>query len=263
MKLLKLYPSSPHLPLLIYCPGMDGTGRLLHKQATTLRPFFNICCLSYPFETEETWNSLAKKAINLVEKEVKRLSKIARVPSAIYLLGESFGGCLTLKMVTQKPSLFDKVILVNSASAFRLRPWLSIGGLITRWLPDNIHQGSCLGLLPFLAALGRLENCDRQALLQAMRSLPPLAVSWRISLLNEFDINKITLSKLSLPFLILASGCDRLLPSLEEARNLGQLLPNKIIKILPNSGHACLLETELNLIDILQESNFLDPLFVC
>jgi pimeloyl-ACP methyl ester carboxylesterase len=241
---------------------MDGTGRLLHRQATSLSQFFNIRCLSYPLETEETWDSLTDKAINLVEKEVNQLSKTATSPPSIYLLGESFGGCLTLKMVMKKPSLFDKVILVNSASAFRLRPWLSVGGVITRWLPDSVHQGSCLGLLPFLASLGRLDIRDRQALLQAMRSLPPSAVSWRISLLNKFDLNTKALAKVSSPFLILASRCDRLLPSLEEARKLGQFLPNRKIKVLPESGHACLLETEFILIDILKETNFLDPINV-
>lgn len=262
MKLLNPYSSPSNYPLLVYCPGLDGTGRLLHRQAKLLSQFFNIRCLSYPFETEESWQSLTNKAINLVEQEINQLSKRGIAPPPIYLLGESFGGCLALKMVSQKPYLFSKVILVNPASAFRFRPWLNIGGIVTRLLPENIHQVSCLGLLPFLAALGRLDNCDRQALLKAMRSLPQSAVSWRISLLNEFNLKKETLSKLSVSFLILASQCDRLLPSLEEARRLSHILPNRRIKILPESGHACLLETDFNLIEILKEANFLDPIHV-
>jgi pimeloyl-ACP methyl ester carboxylesterase len=268
MKLLNLYPSNPHLPLLVYCPGMDGTGRLLDRQAKYLQHYFNIRCLSYPYETGETWESLSIKAINLIQKELYSLSQpistsLPRFNASpvnqpsVYLLGESFGGCLALKTLNKAPWLFKKVILVNSASAFRLRNWLNLGGMITRWLPDFLHQGSCLGLLPFLASLGRLNVNDRRALLQAMRSLPAAAVSDRISLLNEFNLNPHSLKYLPQSFLILASKSDRLLPSLEEGQQLKTLLPNAELVVLPESGHACLLEKELNLTKILKEKHFL------
>ncbi len=253
--LLKPYPNQPNLPLLVYCPGMDGTGYLLHRQAKSLSYFFNIRCLSYLYEDNETWETLTQKSLNILQKEIKSLS-----PPSVYLLGESFGGCLALNMVLQAPKCFNKVILVNSASAFRLRPWLNVGGLITQYLPDPLHQSSCLALLPFLASLERLESKDRRSLLNAMRSLSPNAVSRRIALLNEFKLNPTILKTLKIPFLILAGSGDHLLPSLEEADYLTQLLPNSTSIVLPESGHACLLEKDLYLVKILKENHFLPML---
>lgn len=252
MKLLKPYLNQPNLPLLVYCPGMDGTGYLLYRQAQSLKRFFNICCLSYPAEQNETWETLTQKSLNILQKEINTLS-----PPSVYLLGESFGGCLALNMVLKAPKCFNKVILVNSASAFRLRSWLNVGGLVTQYLPNSLHQSSCLALLPFLASLGRLESRDSRSLLNAMRSLPPHAVSHRIALLNEFKLNPTILKTLKIPFLILAGSGDRLLPSLEEADYLRQLLPNAMSIVLPKSGHACLLEKDLYLIKILKENHFL------
>ena len=57
--------------------------------------------------------------------------------------------------------------------------------------------------------------------------------------------------KIKNPVLVLASGSDRLLPSVEEANKLINYLPNAKMVILPNSGHACLLESEISLNSIL------------
>jgi pimeloyl-ACP methyl ester carboxylesterase len=58
----------------------------------------------------------------------------------------------------------------------------------------------------------------------------------------------------------LASESDRLLPSLLEARRLRSLLGSAHIHPLPKSGHACLLEKELDLSQILQDKNLLPHL---
>ncbi len=253
MKLLKPYQTNPHLPLLVYCPGMDGTGQLLSRQARDLSQFFDIRCLCYDRGAEENWERLSKETVKLIEEEEK---------TRVYLLGESFGGCLALKAVLQRPSLFEKVILVNPASAFGLRSWLSLGSIITRWMPNFLHHSSCLGLLPFLAALGRLDPPERRALLQAMQSLPQWVVSGRIALLHQFHLEVKALKQLPQPFLLIAGQSDRLLPSVEEARRLQAMLRHAQLLILPHSGHACLLEKELQLSKILQSENFLPALSV-
>jgi len=59
------------------------------------------------------------------------------------------------------------------------------------------------------------------------------------------------------PTLVIASGADRLLPSIAEAKLLVKVIPNAEMLMLANSGHACLLETDVDLHGMMQGRNFL------
>lgn len=98
---------------------------------------------------------------------------------------------------------------------------------------------------------------DRQELLKTMRSVPPETVLWRLSLVREFDVNETQLRQITQPVLVIGSALDRLLPSMTEARRLVKILPNAQIVVLPYSGHACLLEADIQLYEIMQAENFL------
>ncbi len=241
-------PIKSNYPLFIYLPGMDATGKLLHTQVDDLTRHFDIRCLSIAPNNLSDWDNLASQVIDLIIEELRN-----RKYQSVYLCGESFGGCLALKIATIVPWLFQKIILVNPASSFKQQPLLSFGIPLTQWLPDFLYQGSTSVLLPFLASTGRIKECDRQKLLNAMNSLPLNTVSWRLSLLRDFMIKPQDLSKLIQPVLIMASGADLLLPSINEAKRLLNYFPNGILKILPHSGHACLLEKEVNLHQILKD----------
>lgn len=109
----------------------------------------------------------------------------------------------------------------------------------------------------FLAELSRIEPNDRRALIRAMRYLSPQQVSRRLALLRDFEVSPAELNGITIPTLILAGAADRLLPSVEEARRLTALLSKARMTILPHSGHACLLEKEIDLYDILARHDFL------
>jgi pimeloyl-ACP methyl ester carboxylesterase len=89
-----------------------------------------------------------------------------------------------------------------------------------------------------------------------MQSVTPESAAWRLSLLSQFVLEELPLERIEQPVLILAAGADRLLPSEAEAERLVSYLPNAQKKLLPESGHACLLETEVKLGDILQLQRF-------
>lgn len=241
-------------PLFIYLPGMDGTGELFQTQADKLLSCFDVRCLSIREDNSTSWQTLAKDTIRLIEIELTR-----KTNRQIYLCGESFGGCLALKVALSAPHLIDKLILVNPASSFNQFPLLGLGADITPWLPTWLHRYSAAGLLPFLAKLNRINDGDRLKLVESMKSLPPQVVSWRISLLREFKIAEEQLRSLKMSTLIVASESDALLPSVEEANKLVSLMPKAQKVFLPYSGHACLLETAVDLYDILAQENFIPP----
>jgi pimeloyl-ACP methyl ester carboxylesterase len=87
--------------------------------------------------------------------------------------------------------------------------------------------------------------------------ITPETSVWRVVLLREFELNDQQLRQIQQPTLIVASGRDKVLPSLDEAERLSYLLPHAQIHILPDSGHACLLEADVNLYEILRASHVL------
>ncbi|MEM9510286.1 MAG: alpha/beta hydrolase, partial [Cyanobacteria bacterium P01_E01_bin.35] len=246
-------------PLFVYLPGMDGTGRLLHTQSQELAAYFDLRCLSIRIDNFSTWQDLVRDTVTLIKSELAR-----KTNQEVYLCGESFGGCLALKTALSARKIIKKLILVNPASSFNQLPILSWGADITSLLPAWVHRYSAVGLLPFLAQLHRIDNYNRDRLVESMKSLPPHVVSWRLSLLRDFKVLEEELRSLTIPSLIIAGAADDLLPSVAEAHKLVSLMPQSQMAVLPQSGHACLLENDVKLYKILLTQNFIPAKFaVC
>ncbi|ARV63278.1 alpha/beta hydrolase [Nostocales cyanobacterium HT-58-2] len=243
----------PELPLLVYLPGMDGTGQLLRSQTAGLEVGFDVRCLAIPREDLTSWDELANNVLDLIHTELEKSSQ-----RPVYLCGESFGGCLAQKVAVKAPQLFKRIILINSASAFHLCPFLDWASQFTYLVPSGLYNIGALALLPFLASLSRISQRDRQELLRSMREVPPKTILWRISLLREFYLEEEKLRRLTQPVLVIAGANDRLLPSVAEAKRLVSIFPKSKMVVLRNSGHACLLETDTNLYKIMKKNNFLE-----
>jgi pimeloyl-ACP methyl ester carboxylesterase len=244
----------PQAPLLIYLPGMDGTGQLLRSQTSYLEKSFDIRRLSLPVDDLTDWDALTCKVAELIRAEVG--SDAPR--RALYLVGESFGGCLALKLAIAEPELCDRLILVNPASSFKQQPWMRWATYFTHLLPANLYSLSCMVLLPFLAALDRIDRQDRNLLLQVMQSVSFKSAMWRISLLDSFDVSINQLQHITKPTLVISSGRDRLLPSAAEGKLLTQNIPRSDLHFVPDGGHAVLLERDIDLQEILRIHGFLE-----
>lgn len=251
LRLVTSKVTESNLPLFIFLPGMDGSSELLRPQLAGLKAAFDIRCLSIPSDDLTGWDGLIEQIAHLIGREQQR-SPSRRV----YLCGESFGGCLALKLAAHFPRLCDRLILVNPASSASRQPWLDLGVSVAQRLPKSLYQLSTLGLLPLLIAPLRVSIPSQQDLLAAMQSVSPSSAAWRLSLLRQFALEELPLDCIQQPVLVLASGSDRLLPSVEEAGRLKRYLPNSQTVLLPDSGHACLLEMEVRLSSILKSHNF-------
>lgn len=244
---------NPNYPLFVFLPGMDGTGQLLRSQTKGLETAFDVRALAIPPDDLNSWEGLATQVVSLIEEELEKESS-----RCVYLCGESFGGCLAIKVALKAPHLFQRIILINPASSFNQRPLLVWGSHLNRLIPEFFYGVSALALLPFLSALSRTAPRERRALLDAMQSVPAKTANWRISMVTEFDVDATQLRRLTQPVLVIAGAIDRLLPSVQEAERLVNCLSNAKMVILPNSGHACLLETDVSLFDIMKQHNFLE-----
>jgi pimeloyl-ACP methyl ester carboxylesterase len=243
---------NPDYPLFIFLPGMDGTGQLLRTQTVDLKTALDVRCLAIPADDLTKWEVLTDRVVGLIREE------IAKVPDRpVYLCGESFGGCLAMQVALHSPHLFDRIILINPASSFISRPWLAWGGHLARWVPSSLFHLSSVTLMPLLGHMDRIALGDRQAFYDAVQSVPQSTILWRMSLLAELNIPDSSLRQLNQSVLLIASAADRLLPSVDEVSRLSKLLPNSQVVVLPKSGHACLLEADVNLFQIMASYDFL------
>lgn len=244
---------NPTYPLFVFLPGMDGTGELLRSQTEGLETVFDVRAFAIPPNDSTNWEELASIVVTLIQEQLKE-----QPSRPVYLCGESFGGCLAVKVALSAPDLFKRIILVNPATSFNQRPWLTLGAQLGHWVPNWFYPISALVLLPFLSALSRTSPSDRRALLDAMQSVPPETVSWRISMVMNFEVDETQLRHLTQSVLLIAGGADRLLPSVHEAERLASWLPNAKVVVLPECGHTCLLEKDVNLFEIMKSKNFLE-----
>lgn len=243
-RLLAPSPPKPDLPLFAFLPGMDGTGELLQTQISDLERYFDIRCLSLPPGDRSDWPTLSAQTAAL-------LRRVRQSERPIFLCGESFGGCLALAVALEVPQLCDCLILVNPASSFQERPHLKLATAVLPWMSDGIYRNLTRTILPLLMGNRAVAPRAREALLEAMKSVPPQTAGWRLSLLEDFQVPPQQLRRLSCPTLLVAGAADRLLPSVAEAERMAAALPDAQTAILPESGHVCLLETETHLSEIL------------
>jgi pimeloyl-ACP methyl ester carboxylesterase len=242
----------PTLPLLILIAGMDSTGKLMYRQTQLLQSKFDVRCLAIPVDDVSPWETLTQWTVERVQQAQK-----GAPPRPIFLCGESFGACLSLKVAAAAPELCDRLILVNSASAFAQQNWLVWGSQVNQWFPAPLYRLSSVAAVAMLSRLERLAVRDRQLFLEVLRTIPQSTSQGRFALLRQFHLSDAELRQLPSPTLVIASARDPVLPSVAEAQRLAQLIPQTQVVILPHSGHCCLIEESFSLLDILKTQGFL------
>jgi pimeloyl-ACP methyl ester carboxylesterase len=234
----------PHLPLFVFFPGMDGTGKLFDQQIDSLAAKFDVRCLAIAGDDLSDWDGLVDRSIGIISAEL--------LPGQdLYFCGESFGACLAMQVAAQIKTKINELVLINPASSFGRLPWLAGGSALSGLLPDAMYPLSARILANFLINVDRVAPRNRQSLVDAMLSVRPQAAAWRLNLLRQFQVEEIVPALLDIPILLIAGELDRLLPSPMEVRILGRLLPKSKTILLPTSGHACLLERDIHLVDLL------------
>ncbi|TVU20888.1 hypothetical protein EJB05_30489 [Eragrostis curvula] len=104
-------PAVDHAPLLLFLPGTDGVGMGLILHHKSLGKVFEVRCLHIPVNDRTPFEGL----IQIVEKCIKHEHDLSP-DRPIYLLGDSFGGCLALSVAARNPQIDLVLLLVNPGS---------------------------------------------------------------------------------------------------------------------------------------------------
>jgi pimeloyl-ACP methyl ester carboxylesterase len=234
-------------PLLLYLPGLDGTGELFYRQIDDLARNFAVVTFGLRTEGSFTYKDLVEDLAALID----RLGF-----GRALICGESFGGTLALQFALARPDMLDRLVIINSFSYFRNRVLLNAGRILIDLLPNELlHLGrTAAAKLRFIAE--DLAEEDLGKFISITSSVPKLAIMQRMALVAGHDVRG-RLGEINCPTLLIASRRDRLQNSVVEAELMATLMPSARIRIVEDVGHILTPSHKFSLSALLAEAGFL------
>lgn len=230
-------------PLLIYVPGLDGTGELFFKQASRLTRTRRVVTFRSRDDGRFTYDDLTGDLAAIIRALGEQRATI---------LGESFGGTVALSFALRYPLMVERLVVINSFPRFRKRWTIKLGGKLASGLPFRLlwpfrRGASVLGLI-----VDGVNREDRRQFWRAIRTVSGDAYARRLQLIAELDIES-RLSQIQTPTLFIAGDRDLLIPSVKEARAMAARMTNAQVRVIRGAGHACLLGSRVRLDELLAD----------
>ncbi|MFT7648325.1 MAG: pimeloyl-ACP methyl ester carboxylesterase [Candidatus Poriferisodalaceae bacterium] len=161
------------------------------------------------------------------------------------LLGESFGGALSLSTAIAHPELVDGLVLLNSFPWLHKRWQLSIAPWLLRLVP--------WAAMPFFRRIteshvdsAHTDTADLVEFHERSRHIGQLGYRRRIEILRTYDVRE-QLAEMKVPTLLLAGDADRLLPATRWARFMHERMPISEMHTLEGHGHVRLIAHDLDI----------------
>ncbi len=236
--------------VLIFVPGLDGTGELFYRQEKELAKHFMVVICSLRDSGDFTYKDLIQDLADLITKLDK---------GTVTLCGESFGGTISLQFALAYPKLLEKLVIVNSFPYFRNRTLFITGRLLLAFTPYKFIQLSRVAAVHLGLLAEDMAVEERERFISITTKVPKLAIARRMDLIRGYDVRD-KLSEITTPTLFLAARQDRLQNSVLEAEFMVSQLSNakvKKVKILENMGHTPLPSPKCSLLEIFREMDFL------
>ncbi|KAH8941595.1 hypothetical protein BDL97_14G050300 [Sphagnum fallax] len=250
---------------------MDGTGLGLLLHHESLARLFELWCLHIPVHDRTPFTGLVKLVEDTVIEETKR-----RPQSPIYLVGDSLGAVLALAVAARNPELDLVLILSNPATSFDRSQLQLLFPFLQNTLPSTLSTVAPLLLSftlgdPLKFAQGRVN--DNASILQKaeqlctslfplfpllpklLEILPPEMLGWKLSMLHTAALyTNSRIHAVRAEVLVLASGNDLVLPSIDEAERLKKIIPGCRVRFFRENGHLLFLEGDFNLATLIRST---------
>ena len=226
---------------LVLVPGIDGTGLLFYRQ---------IPALSRQFDVTTTRHRDEAQSMDDLVDDLDRT--IAATPKGkVTLIGESFGGALTLSYALAHPERVERIVILNSFAHF--------GSQGRLWLGYHLLRATPWGMMRIVRQLNarrmhspQTERDEIRRFHDLMRAATREGYLSRMRILRDYDVRD-RLPSLQVPALFLAADRDTLVPSVDQARLMTELAPSATMRILEGHGHSCLIAPDLDLAEIVEE----------
>jgi pimeloyl-ACP methyl ester carboxylesterase len=229
-------------PVFVYVCGIEGTGRLFYKQAADLARDHTV--ISFALRGEGRYSMP-----QLVDDLTWVLREVGGGP--VTVLGESFGGLLTMATALERPELFGRMMLVNTFPHFRQRAKIHLGcALFGAFYPAmKAHRTRAARRVLFSPDV---SEEDRQLFREQTRVVAREGYVSRMRIIRDTDLRP-RLGEINVPALVVAGTADRLLDSVSAARLMAERLPRARLKLLEGTGHVALLSGRVRVREWLDE----------
>jgi pimeloyl-ACP methyl ester carboxylesterase len=230
-----------HLPLALLIPGLDGTGLLYYRQLEPLE-------LRYRVRAWELPRHAAFDYPDLVD-EIDRATE-AEQPGSMVVVGESFGGTVAMHLALARPARIRTLVLVNTFARYRRQARIRLAcrlAPLLRWPAAQLVKNS---VAERTLALEGIEAEDRRRYREIIERVAPAGYRRRLQLVSSVDL-RARLPEIAVPTILFASGRDKLVPSVDEARFMAARIPRARLHEFPRAGHALLLTPGFSLADYL------------
>jgi 3-oxoadipate enol-lactonase len=222
---------------LLYLPGLDGTGRLLHRQPE-LHDRYEVICQSYPQLRPADYAGLADAAARAVSSRSGRA----------IVLAESFGGAVGLTLALRHADLVERLVLVNTFAYYPRRPFIELAALFGAYLPARPSHPLTRPIRgPFFFARD-IPQSERDAWWERTADVPLSAYGWRLRLIAGLDLRP-RLGEIRLPTLVFVAPDDRIVPACA-GRLLARLLPDARL-VEDRVAHAALIHPRVRVVNLL------------
>lgn len=227
---------------LVLVPGLDGTGLLFYRQVPLLEAHYAV-----------TTHRLRDSATHLDELVSELDARVVQAAQGrrVTLVGESFGGALSLSYALAHPDRVERLVIINSFPFFSPQARLRLGYHLLRATP----WGAMPVVRRFTAWRMHSPHTGRQELRrfhELMRATTRQGYLSRLRMLREYDVRE-RLHALEAPVLFLAADRDHLVPAVAQAQLMASLAPRSTVRVLKGHGHICLIAPDLDLCALIAE----------
>ena len=220
---------------LIYLPGLDGTGRLLHRQPRLFEEY-HVHCVAYPQQSPATYEQLADLAVTALE------ASPGRRPGVV--LAESFGGAVALTLALRRPDLVERLVLVNTFAFFPRRPLIELLAWLGPWLPNRPSHPATRGVRGLVFFPAEIPQSERDEWWNRTADVPMSAFGRRLQMVAALDLRP-RLASIRTPSLVFVAPNDLVVPP-SAGRALARRLPCARLVPFP-SGHATLIHPRVDI----------------
>lgn len=228
---------------IVLVSGMDGTGQLFYTQVPRLARSFRV--VTYALRDSATdMDTLVSDLLTVIETAWPD-------GDAVILLGESFGGALSMSFALAHPDRVAALVVLNSFPAFLPQIRLHLARAALRALPWGM-MAIVRRVTAFRMHSRHTTKAELQRFLALMRATTREGYLNRLAVLMRYDVRD-ELPRLRMPTLFLAADCDHLVPSVDQARYMASRVQGSVMRVLEGHGHICLLAPDMDVAAILDE----------
>jgi pimeloyl-ACP methyl ester carboxylesterase len=224
---------------LVYLPGIDGTGRLLHRQQRLFREY-DVRCVSYPQYQPNTYEEL----VALGEEQLDSQGGI--------VLAESFGVAVALMLALKRPERVQRLVLVNGFACFPRKPLIHLLAALGRFLPKRPSATRTRGMRGILFFPPDTPQPEQDAWWDLTADVPMWAYGMRVALVAKMDLRR-RLSEIRCPTTVFVAPNDRIVPP-PAGRLIARHIPGAALIEMPLS-HAAMIHPAVDVASWLADSS--------